>query len=951
MDHDPVPTGVGMTDGGPTDGVAFDEFLFVVLCVVALVLAAALLPSYSLLGIGDGDLSEMGDQDGGDRSGNGGQGGGDGTGGSGQSAGETPEPGNGNESLPVTESENGGTARESDEQSNTSGNEGGESGQTGKPGTSLAHPSPQTDIAESLSIGPQDAREPPQKNPLFVVEGPREGYWRQSAYTTYSGTGWQRSTDYRELADGKTQLERSSEVAAEIEYEVTTLTEGTSLPTAWQPETIRLGEQERALVVSTVGGVRATSPLPEGTTYTASSVVPTRDPSILEDTGRVYPAEIERTYTQLPEGAPDRVERFTTELTAGADSPYEQATIVRDWLRTNKTYSTETNFESGEPIADQFIFEREKGFCQHFATTMTVMLRSQGIPARYVVGFAGGERIGENEYLVTSDRGHAWVEVYFPDVGWVRFDPTASRSASGDGGLAVENPLPPYDISLNRTAVAGATVTVSVQKNDSVVVGAPVYVEGERVGWTDAEGETTTRLPYVRNVTITARQPGSETKYDDPDQGGQRAIVSGGVSSPSATDPSLHYSLRTFQVTTPNGTDDSSETYAAMTNATVRVEGETTVGGTALVTAAVKDVPVRNGTVSLGSREVGRTDGNGTIELPLDTVSPGNHTITVWRDDVRGNATLSVQEPTDVTTTDTETAETSSLSISIETSLLPLPGGSATVTVTRAGEPIDNATVSGGSEGTVRTGPNGTAGIRLPFSDAVTLLATAPDGERASATVEGLFRNALAVLIGGIAVVLGIVAIARRLGITPRRIYRATVGTIRRGVRFAVAGALAASTLLVRIGRWLAGLPARLASNGLAVAARLHPRTIVVAIRRLLAGLLAALRSWAERSSPTERDGQGRSRRPAGDDGDSGPPSRIRELWREFVAVVRPPRLRTRTPGEIARYAIRRGLPERSVRYLTELYRDAEYGERRPGRDRLERAREAVATIKREGED
>lgn len=66
----------------------------------------------------------------------------------------------------------------------------------------------------------------------------------------------------------------------------------------------------------------------------------------------------------------------------------------------------------------------DAGYCTYYATTMVTMLRSQGVPARFVVGYTTGEQVGDDRYRVRGLNSHAWVQVYFPDVGWVRFDPT-----------------------------------------------------------------------------------------------------------------------------------------------------------------------------------------------------------------------------------------------------------------------------------------------------------------------------------------------------------------------------------------------------------------------------------------------------------------------------------------------------------------------------------------------
>ena len=72
----------------------------------------------------------------------------------------------------------------------------------------------------------------------------------------------------------------------------------------------------------------------------------------------------------------------------------------------------------------------------------------------------------------------------------------------------------------------------------------------------------------------------------------------------------------------------------------------------------------------------------------------------------------------------------------------------------------------------------------------------------------------------------------------------------------------------------------------------------------------------------------------------------LRDLWREFVGLVAPPRARTRTPGEIARYAVDRGLPAEPIRTLTDAYRDVEYGRLAPDDGRLASARDAVRSVR-----
>ena len=97
----------------------------------------------------------------------------------------------------------------------------------------------------------------------------------------------------------------------------------------------------------------------------------------------------------------------------------------------------------GRGIADCFVFSK-KGYCEHFATTMVVMLRLAGVPARLVEGFLPGERDASGNETVTKAQAHAWVEAYFPGYGWVDFDPTASvgQPQAIDDGPPVASPTP-----------------------------------------------------------------------------------------------------------------------------------------------------------------------------------------------------------------------------------------------------------------------------------------------------------------------------------------------------------------------------------------------------------------------------------------------------------------------------------------------------------------------------
>ncbi|MGB6846005.1 MAG: DUF3488 and transglutaminase-like domain-containing protein [Candidatus Acidiferrales bacterium] len=146
-----------------------------------------------------------------------------------------------------------------------------------------------------------------------------------------------------------------------------------------------------------------------------------------------YPPEIARMYLQLPSLDP-RVPALAAQVTATSSTEFDKASAVETYLKTHYGYTLDLgNQRPKDPLAN-FLFTRRAGHCEYFATAMTVMLRTQGIPARYVTGFLPGEYndVG-GDYIIRSSDAHAWVEAYFPGYGWITFDPTPPGAGAPSG--------------------------------------------------------------------------------------------------------------------------------------------------------------------------------------------------------------------------------------------------------------------------------------------------------------------------------------------------------------------------------------------------------------------------------------------------------------------------------------------------------------------------------------
>ena len=143
----------------------------------------------------------------------------------------------------------------------------------------------------------------------------------------------------------------------------------------------------------------------------------------------LYPRAIAERYLQLP-ALSGRVQRLAVKLAKGYDNPYDKARSVESYLTNNMSYTLTLPKGTEAFPLDEFLFSNRAGHCEYFATAMVVLLREVGVPARIVNGFLGGEWNSFGKfYLIRESNAHSWVEVFFHDWGWVRFDPTP---AGGD---------------------------------------------------------------------------------------------------------------------------------------------------------------------------------------------------------------------------------------------------------------------------------------------------------------------------------------------------------------------------------------------------------------------------------------------------------------------------------------------------------------------------------------
>ena len=343
---------------------------------------------------------------------------------------------------------------------------------------------------------------PPKKTVVLRVRvpGPRESlYWRATTLDAYTGTQWKedlrlgplRSDETIDLAGEDPLLPRRAENESRWvrqDVEVVALRDthlvGAAQPVRWRPGIAPVQTAQSGILL-------AGTQLRQEQRYTVWSYVPRAKPSELARAPAQYPAALER-YLRLTEtvelpawGTPGREDEVGQALgpdpyvgqshldlydearsvVGDAATPYDAAVALEAWFRSDGgfVYDETPPPTYLDPPLVPFVLRDKRGYCQQFAGAMAVMLRLLGIPSRVAAGFTSGSYDEEkHEWTVTDHNAHTWVEVYFPRIGWVPFDPTPNRGQL----TAAYTPFSPvFDARDAALALrGGAAATDAVQR-------------------------------------------------------------------------------------------------------------------------------------------------------------------------------------------------------------------------------------------------------------------------------------------------------------------------------------------------------------------------------------------------------------------------------------------------------------------------------------------------------
>ncbi len=271
-------------------------------------------------------------------------------------------------------------------------------------------------------------------------------YWRGLVYDRYLGYGWTRtSREMVEIPAGES-LEPDlyalhhmydSLVNQHVQF---TSSEGGVLFTAGEPITATVPVTANMSNIGETFGA-----LTEFGEYTAASSVPLISTEQLRNAGETYPDWILDRYLTLPDKLPTRTRELAADLIAVQPTPFDRALAIEGFLRTIPYTLDIPPPPPVSDLVDYYLFDLQRGFCDYSASAMVVLARAAGTPARLVVGYTAGEYIpDESRFEVSAADAHAWPELYFPNFGWVAFEPTGGRppinriTAESDNQAALE---------------------------------------------------------------------------------------------------------------------------------------------------------------------------------------------------------------------------------------------------------------------------------------------------------------------------------------------------------------------------------------------------------------------------------------------------------------------------------------------------------------------------------
>jgi transglutaminase-like putative cysteine protease len=271
----------------------------------------------------------------------------------------------------------------------------------------------------------------------FTTNAPAPEYLRLLTLDVYDGEVWR--TSDRPVPEGNRvdgglpsppglgpDVARSEQ---RYQVEITDNLQSQWLPLPYPAAGIAAADGDWRYDASTLDVV-ATDRTTEGLRYDVTSLEVTPTPEQLSGPPPAPGRLVE--LLELPADLPPVVRDLAREVTLEATDNYGRAVALQQWFRSGGGFVYDLSVDPGNGSNDLVAFlEERRGYCEQYAATMAIMARSLGIPARVAVGYLRGGQPQPGFWVVRAQDAHAWPELYFEGVGWVRFEPTpAARTGS-----------------------------------------------------------------------------------------------------------------------------------------------------------------------------------------------------------------------------------------------------------------------------------------------------------------------------------------------------------------------------------------------------------------------------------------------------------------------------------------------------------------------------------------
>ena len=285
--------------------------------------------------------------------------------------------------------------------------------------------------------------------------------WRAGTYAEYTGSGWAWGDVRTELVAAGEPLDifgsggDTPMTDGRRRVVITITPESVRDRTILGPNVVELVDQPaEAVVVGAGGWFTSIESQSDVRSYTVTALLPVYgagpndiNERRLRSAGTAYPADLLSIYTALPANAIGpaamtlvediRRQAAAVQITdiGEPENAYDLARATEAYLRSNLfVYDEDVRGECPADISTVECFAIiRRGYCEYFASTMAVFLRASGVPARIAYGFLPGQRDADGLEVVSSSGMHWWVEVYFPEIGWIEFDPTGGARGQPQG--------------------------------------------------------------------------------------------------------------------------------------------------------------------------------------------------------------------------------------------------------------------------------------------------------------------------------------------------------------------------------------------------------------------------------------------------------------------------------------------------------------------------------------